>query len=189
MVAAPSMPRRLRLTRAHVAALMEAGLVQEARYELRDGELLEKMPQNKPHVISCRRTTHALEDRFGRARVGSQAPVVLDEVNEPEPDVFVTCLPLEDYPGNPGASEVLLLIEVSDTTLRLDRTEKAERYAQAGIPEYWVLDVPGRRVLVHREPGPDGYGSIQSHTEPATLSFLAFPEAPPVSLTELLPPE
>ena len=68
MVAAPSMPRRLRLTRAHVAALMEAGLVQEARYELRDGELLEKMPQNKPHVTSCRRTTHALEDRFGRAR-------------------------------------------------------------------------------------------------------------------------
>lgn len=178
--------RTLRLTRSHVAALLHAGLLEEARYELRDGLLVEKMPQNKPHVVACRRATHLLEDRFGRAYVGSQAPVVLDEANEPEPDAFVTRLPLEDYPDNPRASEVVLVVEVSDATLRLDRTEKAERYAKAGIPEYWLVDINSRRVIVHREPGEDGYGQVQTFREDETLISLVGPTVVG-TVRELLP--
>ncbi len=178
--------RTFRLTRAHVAVLLEAGLVEQARYELLNGVLVEKMPQNKPHVSSCRRTTHALEDRFGRDRVGAQAPIVLDDLNEPEPDVFVTRLPLEDYPDNPPASEVLLVVEVADAALRTDRTDKAESYARSGIPEYWVVDVNGRRVIVHREPASDGYCFVNTLNETDSISPL-HAEAQVLDVRDLLP--
>jgi Uma2 family endonuclease len=96
-----------------VAVLLNAGLLEEARYELLNGALVEKLPQNKPHVVSCRRVTHVLEDCFGRQRVGAQAPIMLDEINEPEPDAYVTRLPLEDYPDNPTARDVVLVVDVN----------------------------------------------------------------------------
>ncbi|WP_395145357.1 Uma2 family endonuclease [Armatimonas sp.] len=188
VVAVPSISeagRTFRLTRAHVAVLLEAGLVEQARYELLNGVLVEKLPQNKPHVVSCRRTTHALEDRFGRDRVGAQAPIVLDDLNEPEPDVFVTRLPLEDYSDNPPACEVLLVVEVADATLRTDRTDKAESYARAGIPEYWVVDVKGRRLIVHRQPSDDGYGSVQTLLE--NVSVVALAAESQLMIQDLLP--
>ena len=178
--------RRLRLTRPHVAALLDAGLIEEARYELCDGELLEKMPQKKSHATACRRTTHLLGDQFGRDRVGSQAPIVLDELNEPEPDVFVTRLAVEDYPDNLSASEVVLVVEVSDATLRTDRTEKAERYAAAGIPEYWIVAVNERQVIVHRQPSLGIYGLVQTLGESDTVVPLAAPSLP-LSVRDLLP--
>lgn len=179
-------PRRLLLTRAHVAVLLNAGLLEEARYELLNGALVEKMPQNKPHVVSCRRVTHALEDCFGRERVGAQAPIMLDEINEPEPDSYVTRFPLEDYPDNPTARDVVLVVEVSDTTLRVDRTDKAESYARAGILEYWIVDVNGRRLILHQQPTEDGYGSIQILDENgAVLPLMA--QGEPFAIRDLLP--
>lgn len=178
--------RRLRLTRKHVYALLNAGLLGDGRYELLSGELIQKMPQNKPHVNALRRTLSVFEDTFGRDIVGSQSPVIIDETNEPEPDVFLVRAPLLDYPDNPEAGEVLLLVEISDSTLRVDRTEKMVMYGSAGIPEYWVLDVNRRRLIVHREPQEDGYGSIETMGEDSTIVPLAAPDAS-ILVSSLLP--
>lgn len=90
-----------------------------------------------------------------------QNPVVLDEYNEPLPDLTLL-RPRDDYRlRNPTPEDVLLLIEVADSSVEYDRRIKAARYAQRGVPEYWLLDLPRDVVLVHLEPGPNGYGVVR----------------------------
>lgn len=178
--------RKLRLTRNHVYALLNAGLLDGGRYELIEGELIEKMLQNPPHRHSCRKATIALEDVFSRERVDSQGPIVIDETNEPEPDVYVLQASLLSYESTPLASDVELIVEMSDSTLRVDRTEKMLMYGSAGIPEYWVLDVNRRRLIVHREPQEDGYGSFDTLGEDSTVVPLAAPNAS-ILVSSLLP--
>jgi Uma2 family endonuclease len=160
-----SADRKLRLTRKHVYTLLDAGLLGDARYDLIDGELIQKMPQKPPHVRSLRATTHLLEDIFGREQVGSQGPVVIDETNEPEPDVYVLKESLLSYATTPTTEDVVLVVEISDSTISMDRNAKMRIYGAAGIQEYWVVDVNKRRVIVHRDPEEDGYGSIETFTD------------------------
>jgi Uma2 family endonuclease len=178
--------RKLRLTREHASALLNAGLLNDGRYELLAGDLIQKMLQNPPHTQSCRKTTFALEDVFGREQVGSQGPVVIDETNEPEPDVYVLRGSLLTYAETPTAADVLLIVEVSDTTLSVDRNEKMRLYGGAGVPEYWVVDVNRRRVIVHRGPQEDGYGSIETLSETASVRPLAAPNSE-ITVASLLP--
>ena len=178
--------RKLRLTRKHVYALLDAGLLDDGRYELLSGELIQKMPQNKPHANALRRTLNVFEDTFGRDFIGSQSPIIIDDTNEPEPDVFLVRSSFVGYLDNPEASEVLLIVEISDTTLRIDRTEKMLMYGSAGIPEYWVLDVNRRRLIVHREPQDDGYGSIETFGEDSTIASLSAPNSQ-IHVASLLP--
>jgi Uma2 family endonuclease len=86
-----------------------------------------------------------------------QNPIRLPESNSsPEPDI--AWLVPKRYPQHPLPNEVLLLIEVADKSLHLDCGEKAVLYAESGIPEYWVVDIEGRKLIVHRDPAGDGYG-------------------------------
>jgi Uma2 family endonuclease len=96
----------------------------------------------------------ALREAFGAtARVRVQLPIALDEESEPEPDVSVVSGPLADAdPALPSGA--LLIVEVSDSSLTLDRTEKASLYARAGIADYWILNLGERVLEVHREPMP-----------------------------------
>jgi Uma2 family endonuclease len=178
--------RKLRLTRAHVSALLNAGLLNDGRYELLAGDLILKMPQNPPHTQSCRKTTFALEDIFGREQVGSQGPVAIDATNEPEPDVYVLQESLLTYSETPTSADVRLIVEVSDSTLSVDRNEKMRLYGGGGIPEYWVVDVNRRRVIVHRDPQEDGYGSIETLSETASVRPLSAPNDE-VAVVSLLP--
>jgi len=122
------------------------------RVELVNGEVVEMSPKGWPHVVGCRKTADALDRAFaGTGWVSRQEPVVL-LASEPEPDVAVLPGRFEDYTGHPETA--LLIVEVADTTLDYDTTTKAELYATAGVADYWVVDLAGRRLVVFRDPRP-----------------------------------
>jgi Uma2 family endonuclease len=156
---------RLRLTQAHVKLMLDANLITPHDYELIDGDLVEKMPQNQPHAVTVRRVTRLMEAVFGFDFIGTASPIFIDEGNAPEPDIFATHDPLSSYAENPAAQECLLAVEVSDSTLSYDRSTKAELYARAGILEYWIVNLNARTLIVHRAPTDEGYGELRTLTE------------------------
>jgi Uma2 family endonuclease len=114
----------------------------------------------------------------GRAIIAVQDPVRLSDLSEPQPDLAVLH-PRDDFysDSHPGPGDVHLIIEVTDTSGGYDRSVKAGLYARAGIPELWIVDVPGEVVSVFREPSLDGYSAVTDHREGDTVSPLAFPDA------------
>jgi Uma2 family endonuclease len=161
------------------------------RYELMDGEIIEKMSKNRPHVVALVLLAVWLDRIFGSYFVQRQDPIIIpipdDFSTEPEPDIAVTKAPASAYASDsPGAEDVLFIAEVSDTTLTYDLGYKANLYAAAGIPEYWVLDVVGRRMHVHRLPSEMGYREITIHGENEQVATLARPEDS-VSVSAMLP--
>jgi Uma2 family endonuclease len=186
-----STPKRIRWTRRQAEAMREAGIL-TGQYELIDGEIISKMGQNPPQRVSVVLLRECLVAIFGGLHVQVQATIEVGDAdpdhNEPEPDAAVTAQPQTAYPDRHPASEDLLLVaEVSDTTVRFDRGKKAALYARAGIREYWVLDVPARKLFVHREPFPDGYREIVQYAAEESVAPLARPEAA-VLVADLLPP-
>jgi Uma2 family endonuclease len=108
--------------------------------------------------------------------------------NEPEPDAAVTRGPENAYNGrHPGPDDLLLVVEISDTTVRTDLIVKARLYARAGIAEYWALDLNARQFHIHREPANGEYTAVTVHAETETVAFASRPEAP-VAMADLLPP-
>ncbi|WP_263809363.1 MULTISPECIES: Uma2 family endonuclease [Salinibacter] len=151
--------RPRRFTSDEVQVMLRAGILHEDDpLELIDGQLVVMSPINDPHIacinrlntiFSKRLVPHAIENVV----VSVQNPVRIDEHNEPEPDVVLSTA----LDGAPHPGDVLLLVEVSDTTLAYDRDVKRPLYARAGIPEVWVLDLEARHIEVHREPDDDVY--------------------------------
>jgi Uma2 family endonuclease len=183
-------PHRKRWTREECRHLRAAGFL-PGRYELIDGEIIEKMLKNPPHRIALMLLAAWLESLFGRFFVQTQDPIVLpvpdNNSTEPEPDVAVTRAPTMTYQNDhPRPEDLLLVGEVSDTTLGYDLRNKAVLYAAAGIPDYWVLDVTGRRLYVHRRPASDGYREVRIYSETEEVSPLARPETS-VLVASLLP--
>ena len=133
----------------------EAGILSEAdRVELIEGELVAMSPVGSRHVGTVHALNQLLVDAVrGRGLVSVQSPIRLDDRSEPEPDVAVL-RPRADYyrTALPRPPDVLLVIEVSDSTLAYDRTVKAPLYAVHGLPEYWIVDLVGQKVEVHRKP-------------------------------------
>jgi Uma2 family endonuclease len=156
----------------------EAGLFgDDARMELLDGEVIEMAPIGSPHAGGVNRLNHLLTSALGaQALVAVQNPVVLDDRSEPQPDIAVLQPRPDDYSrSHPTPSEILLLIEVSDTTLAFDRDIKAPQYARTGVPEYWIVDLAGDQVMVMREPSSTGYRDIRSLGPGNELSMGALP--------------
>ena len=179
--AAPLYPPRKRWTRQEYAALEAAGLDLE-RVELVEGELIIKMPKNRPHVNSATLLHEYFLDAFGRRVVNAEAPIDVapqdNPTSEPVPDLIVLRETLDHYQSNPRPADLRLVVEIADTSLEYDLTIKAALYARAGIAEYWVVDLAGRRLIVHREPQPDGrYGSITAYSEAESVSPLAAPQS------------
>jgi Uma2 family endonuclease len=112
----------------------------------------------------------------GRALASIQLPVRLGETSQPEPD-FALLVPREDLyeAAHPGQGDVLLIIEVADTSPAYDR-RKLALYAAASIPEVWILDLRGKRALVHRDPESDQYRQIETVTRDGAPAPLAFPD-------------
>src|SRR5215471_6819752 len=176
--ATPQNPPRVPWTREEVKACERAGLWEGLHYELVNGELINKMGKNSPHVFGSRQVRHLLEQIFGWERVVSEGPIdVAPEDNptsEPEPDIYVLRDP--KFRGQPAPGDLVLVVEIADTTLAFDRTTKAALYARAGIPEYWALDLNGRRLIVHREPADSVYKSVVAYSEQERIAPLAAPE-------------
>jgi Uma2 family endonuclease len=184
-------PGRIRWTRRQCDAIRDAGVL-TGRYELIDGEIISKMGQNPPHSVGSLLLREALTAIFGGLYVRVQTTIDVAEAdpdhNEPEPDAAVTSQPGMAYAArHPGPADLLLVAEVSDTTLRFDRGAKALLYARAGIREYWALDVTGRALFVHRGPTPEGYADIARYGAGEVVSPLAKPGAQ-IRVAELLPP-
>jgi Uma2 family endonuclease len=184
-------PNRIRWTKSQCRAMREAGILTD-RYELIDGEIISKMGQNPPHAYAVRILIAWLTQLFGALHVQCQLPISVaaadPDHNEPEPDAAVTIGPAADFAArHPGPADLLLVAEVADTTLRSDRIAKAALYARAGIREYWIVDIAGRQLLVHRQPGANGYEEVTLYSEGELAATQAQPGAS-ILVTELLPP-
>lgn len=136
-------------------ALVEAGLLDDEPVELLEGMLVRMSPQSAPHAEAGRRSARQLAAQLPPGWVLSvQSPLALGPRSEPEPDLAI--VPDLDYSGG-HPTTALLVIEVSRSSLIVDLEVKANIYAAAGIADYWALDVRGRVLHRHSDPGPDGY--------------------------------
>ncbi len=151
------------LRRSEYDRLVGLGVFEGTRVELVGGVLIEMSPQKPPHYGLIMALNKLLVLAAGdQYVVGAQGPLAVDDISEPEPDF--TILPTGVDYMRVLPDEAFLVIEVSNSSLRFDLGEKARRYAMAGYPEYWVLDVQARIVHVHRDPLADGtWGSVVPH--------------------------
>lgn len=156
-----------------------AGLFDEDdRVELLDGEVVEMAPIGSRHAAAVKWFIDWATSRLGdRVVVGAQDPVGLSERSEPQPDLTLLQRRPDYYAAaHPTPGEVILLIEVADTTLRSDRGVKVPLYAAAGITEVWLVDLPGRQVHCFRQPSPTGYREVAAFGAGDVLAPLAFPD-------------
>jgi len=155
--------RRRRFNVADYHRMGEAGILgEDDRVELIDGEIIEMTPLDSPHSGRVKQLNYLLTRAVGeRAIVAAQDPVILDDRSEPEPDLALL-RPRADFykESHPQSGDVLLLIEVADTSLEKDRRVKVPLYARHGIPETWIVDTEHRCVLRFADPR-DGYYQAQ----------------------------
>ncbi len=153
MVAVPTL---YRFTRDEYYRMGDAGLFVDKRVELLDGEIITMPPQNPPHAG----TTNHIGGIFIRLLgstfiVRMQTPIVLDDWSEPEPDIAVCQPDPDDYMfAHPRADQVLLVIEVAESSLPYDRRRKTAAYARSGVPEYWIINLVDKRIELFSDPDP-----------------------------------
>ena len=159
------------------------------RTELIAGQITLMAAKGTPHVTSLHLLANALREQLGNtALVRTQDPIQLDDFSEPEPDlVIVKGTVLEYAEQHPRPEHVYLVVEVTDSTLKQDCEIKEKLYAQAGLIDYWVVNLKKRQLHIFRDPTPTGYTSHLILTEPNQVSPLAFPNLI-VTLTSILPP-
>jgi Uma2 family endonuclease len=186
MGALDSFPRR-KLSVDDFRRMGEAGILREDdRVELIDGEMIETAPIGVAHASKVNRLSRLfLRAVADQANVSIQNPIVLAPRDEPQPDIALLKPRLDDYAGAlPSAGDVVLIVEVADTTLRYDRDVKIPLYARHGIPEVWLVDLQSESVVVYRQPGPDGYADVMSIGAEEALAPVALPQAS-IDLAEL----
>ena len=157
--------------------MAETGILRpEDRVELIDGEIFEMSPIGSRHMACVNNLNRVFVLGLGvRAVVSPQNPVQIPRYSEPEPDL--TVLRARSYKAlAPTTEDVLLLIEVAETSLRFDRTIKLALYARARVPEYWLVDANAERVTIYRQPADETYTDVRTVGDGDTLSPLAFPD-------------
>jgi hypothetical protein len=178
---------RHRFTVKEYYGMAEFGLLdRDARIELIDGDIIEMPPIGPPHATVVTRLSTALTQAVGdRAEVRTQLPVRLGETNEAQPDVCLVRPREVYYHRHPEADDVLLVIEVSDSSAAYDRIKKGRIYSRAWITEYWLVNIPDGMVEVYRSPGPEGYEEEQELRAGDTAVTQAFPDVT-ISIEDLL---
>ena len=174
--AAPTRPRK-RWTVSEVHDLVALGKLSETGYELIEGDLITQMPKNMPHIVAVHNVLRWIYSTFGFEHTVSQDSVFISANSSPEPDVCVFQKPVESYlpNGKMPIVEAVLVVEVSDSTLDYDMTTKADLYARAGVTEYWVLDVAGRRLHVFTAPQNGAYPAPRTFEEADTAVAIGKP--------------
>ena len=175
-----ALPARHRLDVDEYHRMAEAGILgEDDRVELIDGELIDMAPISQGHAAMVSRLTEALVLACaGRAIVSPQNPVRLDRSNEPQPDLAVLRRRADFYATGerPGPADILLLIEVADSSLRYDRTVKLPLYARASVGEVWIVDLKRRVFHAYRTPNGDAYGETAMHQADETLVLNLAPD-------------
>ncbi len=165
------------LTVDNFHAMIEAGiLMEDDRVELIDGQLIEKMTIGPKHIRVVNVLTRlAVQRAADVVEVSIQNPVELDLYNEPQPDVVLLRMD-RDVTKVPNAKDVLLLVEVADSSVQLDRKVKLPHYAAVGIQEVWIVNIPDRRLECYRDPSPSGYATTRFLTEEDNADAELVPE-------------
>jgi Uma2 family endonuclease len=172
-----SLPAPHRFTVDEYHRMGEAGILHDDdRVELIAGEIVQMPPIGSDHAWVVTRIARLFERACGDLVVWSQNPVILSVEDEPQPDLaLVEALPNLYRKAHPGPAELLLVVEVADTSLAFDRHQKLPRYALAGIPEVWIVDLGGDRILVFRSPKDGRYEVERVVSRGEQLSPLALP--------------
>ena len=161
-------PRRHAYSVDDYYRMAETGILRPGdRVELIEGEIIDMAPIGSLHAAVVNRIAQTLTLAIGkRAAVSVQNPIRLDQYSEPQPDI-AQLRPRADFyaDAHPGPADVLLVVEVADSTLRFDREIKIPPYARHGIAEVWLVDIENGQFTIHRDPQGHGYG--QSHTQPS----------------------
>lgn len=169
---------RMRFTTERYERMVETGvLTPDDRVELIAGEIVEVPPIGPLHSTVVERLARLFHAELrDRASIRVQSPVRLPPDSEPEPDLWLAEPPPERYARrHPEPEDLHLVVEVAQTSQERDR-EKLRLYARAGIREAWLVDLPARRLEVHRDPTRDGYGRVEVLDHSASASPLAFPD-------------
>ncbi len=173
-------PARHRLSVDEFHQMGVAGIFgEDSRIELIDGDLIDMSPIGVAHAGTVNGLNEALVEACARrAIVAVQNPVRLDQFSEPQPDFAVLRRRADFYRTGepPGPADVLLLVEVADSSLRFDRQVKLPLYARAGIAEFWIVDVQRRVLEVHRTPAGNGYAEVVAYTPADQVALALAPE-------------
>lgn len=165
-------------TAAEYHQMAAAGILTPGdRVELIEGEIVQLPPIGGPHSACVARFVSLLVTSLGEEGiVWPQNPLRLDEYSEPQPDVAILRPKADFYAAaGPFPGDVLLAIEVSDSTLAYDRSRKLPLYARAGVPETWLVDLPHAHLEAHWDPSPDGYRQIRIYGRGESIAPQAFP--------------
>lgn len=157
----------------------EAGVFAEGdRYELINGEIREMSPIGIKHAVCVAKTTRFFQIKLGdRALVWAQNPIFLGNYSQPQPDLAILKWRDDFYASAlPTPEDILLIIEVADSTISYDRDVKMPLYAANGIPEMWLFDVNQQIIEGYSQPSASGYKRSQRYEQGDTLSLLAFPD-------------
>ncbi len=169
--------------------MQEAGiLTEDDRVELIEGEIVQMAPIGSRHAAGVKNLANRLGPLVqGRALIAVQDPVRLGPGSEPQPDFALLRLREDSYASaHPAPADILLLVEVADASLGYDRDVKVPLYAQAKVPEVWLMDLESDSIAVHREPSSEGYRSVQILRRGQRLSLQAFPDVS-IAVDDLLP--
>ncbi len=170
---------RRRFTVAEYYAMADAGILGPGeRVELLDGEIVVMAPIGNRHAFCVDWLTRFLILALGeRAIARIQNPVRLNDSSEPEPDITLLSWKDDFYASaHPGPQDVLLLIEVADSTVDSDHDEKLPLYARAGIPEVWIVNLRDRRIEAYAETDGDQYTTVRHHSPGESVAPLNFPD-------------
>jgi Uma2 family endonuclease len=182
--------RTRRWRRVEYERLVDLGVFVGEHLELLDGLLVVREPQGSPHAAIAAKVGYVVGAAFGSGwHIRLHSPLALGEHSEPEPDVAVVAgIPDDHLDAHP--STAALVIEVADSSLRLDRRFKAAIYARAGLPEYWIVNLVDPALEVHRDPRSSDddwrYHAVDLLRPPAQVSPLAAPAAS-IRVADLLP--
>lgn len=157
--------------------LIEVGLLDDRPVELLNGEIVEMSPEGEPHAYYSRTVADYLVRRLGdRALVSPAKPITLPDDSEPEPDIaIVRRLGREYLRHHPHPEDIFWLIEYADSSWEKDSKIKYRIYAEAGISEYWLINLKRGELIVFRDPRGSEYGSKMTLTE-GEIAPIAFPD-------------
>ncbi|HXV44508.1 MAG TPA: Uma2 family endonuclease [Anaerolineae bacterium] len=159
--------------------MIEAGiLAEDDRVELIEGEVIEISPIGSRHAACVKRLNQLFAEQLGKlALISVQDPIHLNEQSEPEPDLALLQARADFYvQAHPEPEDILLVVEVAETSIEYDQQVKLPLYARNGIAEVWLVHLAAHLIEVYRQPAPAGYGQIQQLRRGESLSPQAFPQ-------------
>jgi Uma2 family endonuclease len=181
---------RRKFTLEEYHRLAETGFLgEDDRVELIDGEIIEMSPVGKAHNACINRNNRKLIRLLGdRAIVSVQNSIIIQE-SEPLPDIAILAPNPTDYADRLAAPEdILLIIEVADSSLDYDQEIKAPKYAKSGVQELWVVDLNEELIWVYRNPSSKGYLNMKAHKRGESITMLVFPDIT-LAVNDILGPQ